>query len=84
MQEFTAILKRHSGSGKSRKEIEREVNILSDSISNAYGAAKRNSGKGWSLDKKDVHMVLTNEQIMEEEANKVKNAESAEKVEAND
>jgi len=60
MKEFTATLRRNVGSGKSKTEITREVLVMSSNIKDAYDVARRNSGKHWELDKKDIHEIVVN------------------------
>jgi len=58
MKEFTATMRRTVGSGKSKKEITREVLIMSSDIKSAYDVARRSRGKNWELKKEDIHQIV--------------------------
>lgn len=61
MGEFEVIKRRSVGSGASKKELTTTVLVRAENHKSAYTIAKKNTTKHWTVDKKDVHLVVTEE-----------------------
>jgi len=66
MQEFSALMRKSILTDNGKQELTREVTVLASDISTAYRVAKQSTNRKWTLDKKDIGLIVLEDTKKEE------------------